>query len=242
MTVTELIEPAATAPTSGGEPLLRMEGIVKSFPGVRAVREGRLDLHRGEVVALLGENGAGKSTLIKILGGAHRADAGTVTLDGKPVDIRSPIDAQRLGIAMIYQELDLVPSLTVRENIFLGRESTRGGLISAGAERTKARELFARLKVHLDPDAVVRDLSVAQQQIVAIAKALSSDARVVVMDEPSAPLTPSEVARLFDIIRDLQARVPFDTFNLEPRWAGLTPAQVQNTIRRVAEEVRPRLG
>ena len=125
-------------------PLLEMEGIEKSFPGVRAVRDGRLAVGRGEVVALVGENGAGKSTLIKVLAGAHRPDAGRIRLDGREVNLRSPAEAQRLGISVIYQELDLVPTLTARENIFLGRERTRAGFVSAAAEAERARGSTSR--------------------------------------------------------------------------------------------------
>ncbi|MGB7158417.1 MAG: sugar ABC transporter ATP-binding protein [Tepidisphaeraceae bacterium] len=188
-----------------GAPLLEMRGIQKSFPGVKAVRKGELTLRRGEVVALIGENGAGKSTLMKILAGAHRPDAGRILIDGRAVQLRSPLEAQRLGISMIYQELDLVPTLTARENIFLGRERSRAGWIAAAAEADRARELFRRLNVNVDPEALVGELTVAQQQSIAIAKALSGDAKIVVMDEPSAPLTPQEVMRLFAIIRDLQS-------------------------------------
>lgn len=187
-------------------PLLTMHGIVKSFPGVRAVRGVDLELRRGEVLALMGENGAGKSTLIKVLAGAHRPDAGQIALDGAPVTIASPLHARRLGIAVIYQELNLVGPLTAPENIFLGREQTVGGWLRRGEERRLATELFARIGVTVNPDAPARTLSVAQQQAVEIARALAQDARVVVMDEPSATLTPQEVDRLFTIIRDLKSR------------------------------------
>lgn len=181
-----------------------MTGIEKSFPGVRAIKHGRLDLFPGEVLALLGENGAGKSTLIKVLAGAHRPDAGTISIDGKPVQINSPQDAQRFGIAVVYQEFNLVPGLSARENIFLGREKTRAGFVSRASERHEAAELFRRLNVRIDPDALCRDLTVAQQQCVEIAKALSQQARIIVLDEPSAVLTDQEVTKLFEIIRDLQ--------------------------------------
>src|SRR5688500_7269173 len=186
-------------------PLLEMLGIEKSFPGVRAVRNGRLDLRRGEVHALLGENGAGKSTLIKILAGAHRPDAGTIRLDGAEVLIASPHDAQRLGISVIYQEFNLVPTLTARENLFLGRERSRLGFVSGAEERRRAAALFARMNVLVDPDAPVRALSVAQQQVGEIAKALAQDARILVMDEPTAALTGQEGERMFAIVRALKA-------------------------------------
>lgn len=185
-------------------PLLEMRGIVKSFPGVQALRGVELQLHAGEVLALLGENGAGKSTLMKVLGGALRADAGTIAISGTSAQFHTPHDACRAGVAVIYQEFNLVPGLSACENIFLGREPTRGGLISHGQERREAAELFRRLGVSLDVDTPCRDLTTAQQQLVEIAKALAFQARIIVMDEPSAALTSHEVARLFAIIRDLQ--------------------------------------
>jgi ribose transport system ATP-binding protein len=192
--------------TSLSIPLLEMVNIEKSFPGVKAVKRAQLRLHAGEVLALLGENGAGKSTLIKMLGGAHQPDAGEIRIEGELVSIRTPSDARRLGVAVIYQELDLIPTLTARENICLGREASRLGFCSAATEHRQAVELFKRMSVHIDPESLISDLTIAQQQIVAIAKALSSSAKIVVMDEPSAPLTPQEVQKLFAIIRDLQSQ------------------------------------
>lgn len=186
-------------------PLLAMRGIDKSFPGVRALRGVDLTLARGRVLALVGENGAGKSTLIKILGGAHRPDAGTIEIGGEAVRIDSPADAIRAGIGVIYQEFNLVPALTAPQNIFLGRERTVGGFIDQRSERRRAGEIFERMGVRVPVDTPCGRLSVAQQQIVEIAKALSQEARLIVMDEPSAALTLTEVARLFDIIRDLQS-------------------------------------
>jgi ribose transport system ATP-binding protein len=188
-------------PTS---PLLTMHGIAKSYPGVRALAGVDLALHPGEVLALLGENGAGKSTLIKILAGAIAPDAGAIHLQGAAVDIRNPLDAQRAGIAVIYQELNLVPGLSARANIFLGQERTRAGFLRRGEERRQARLLLERLGAAVNPETPCRLLSVAQQQAVEIAKALSLDARILVLDEPSAPLTPPEVAALFAVIRDLK--------------------------------------
>ena len=181
-----------------------MRGIEKSFPGVRALEQVNLELESGEVVALLGENGAGKSTLMKILGGAQTPDAGEIRIDGQRVAIRDPLDARRAGIAVIYQEFTLIPSLSARENISLGQERTTAGWLHRRQERDTANELFKRLAVAVDPETPCRYLSVAQQQAVEIAKALSLRARILVMDEPSATLTPQETKSLFAIIRDLK--------------------------------------
>ncbi len=183
-----------------------MRGVDKSFPGVHALKNVDLNVEAGDVLALLGENGAGKSTLIKVLGGAHRPDAGIIEIDGRPVEITSPQDSQRAGIGIIYQEFNLVPAMTVRENIFLGQEPGRVSFVPAGKERRRARELFDRIGVELDPDALVRDLTVAQQQVVEIAKALSLDSRIIVMDEPSAALSPREVEGLFRIVKELKSQ------------------------------------
>ena len=151
--------------------LLEMRGIDKSFPGVHALRDVSLRLRQAEVLALVGENGAGKSTLIKVLGGAHRPDHGEIWLDGRQASVASPTAAQRAGVSIIYQEFNLIPELTVRENIFLGREKTRVGLIRASDEYQDAVALFAKLGLRIDPNARCRDLTVAQQQTVEIAKA-----------------------------------------------------------------------
>lgn len=186
-------------------PLLEMRNIDKSFPGVRALHGVDLTLHEGEVLALLGENGAGKSTLIKMLGGAHGPDGGTIHVAGRAISLDNPMAAIASGIGIIYQEFNLVPQLTAWENIFLGREAGMG-LVRRGEERRRAQELFQQIGVAIPIDRQCCELSVAQQQIVEIAKALSQDARLIVMDEPSAALTPQEVERLFEIIRDLKQR------------------------------------
>lgn len=182
-----------------------MQGIEKSFPGVRALRGVDLTLRSGEILALLGENGAGKSTLIKMLGGAHQPDQGTIRISGQPVDLSSPIAAISSGIGVIYQEFNLVPRLTAWENIFLGREQS-SGFVNRNEERRRSKELFEQIGVPVPIDTPCGELSIAQQQLVEIAKALSQDARLIVMDEPSAAITPQEVERLFHIIRDLQSR------------------------------------
>ncbi len=189
---------------SGVKPLLEMRGIQKRFPGVHALDGVNLALHGGEVLALLGENGAGKSTLIKMLGGAHQPDGGDILIDGVPIEIHSAKDAQEAGIAVIYQEFNLVPELTVAENLFLGREKTRFGLVDLVAEREQAEVWLKRIGLDIDPDEKCGRLTVAQQQAVEITKALTFDARILVMDEPSAVLTDQEVERLFEVVRDLR--------------------------------------
>jgi len=186
--------------------LVSMKGIDKSFPGVQALRNAHLDLYEDEVLALVGENGAGKSTLIKVLSGALLPDAGTVRIEGARQEIACPLDARRAGIAVIYQELNLVGTLTVRENIFLGREDSRFGLVRHAAERERAEELFASMEVRIDPEALCRDLPLSQRQLVEIAKAISIRAKIIVMDEPSSALMPQEVSRLSAVIRELKSQ------------------------------------
>jgi ribose transport system ATP-binding protein len=181
-----------------------MHGIVKTFPGVRALDGVDLDVRPGEVHCLLGQNGAGKSTLIKVLAGAHQPDTGTIAWRGEQVSLSDPQAAMSLGIATIYQELDLVAGLTVADNIFLGREESRFGLTRPAAANRAAGELLARLgHPEIRPTAEVGGLSAASQQMVSIARALSQDAQLIIMDEPSAVLDNEEVERLFDVIRDL---------------------------------------
>src|SRR4051795_12146546 len=187
-------------------PLLEMHGIVKTFPGVRALGGVDLDVRAGEVHCLLGQNGAGKSTLIKVLAGAHQPDEGHITWRGEQVSLSDPQAAMSLGIATIYQELDLVAGLTVADNIFLGRESSRLGLTRPAVANRAATRLLARLgHPEIRPTAEVGSLSPAAQQMVSIARALSQDAQLIIMDEPSAVLDNEEVERLFDVIRDLTA-------------------------------------
>lgn len=184
--------------------LLEMRGITKRFPGVTALDHVDFELEKGEVHVLLGENGAGKSTLIKMLSGAYQPDEGEILVDGEKVEISSAMDAQALGISTIYQEFNLVPQLTVAENIFLGRQPRRFGVVNGSKMRKDARELLERIKVRVNADARVEDLGVAQRQMVEIAKALSLDARILIMDEPTASLSSQEVGRLFEIIHGLQ--------------------------------------
>jgi rhamnose transport system ATP-binding protein len=200
-------------------PVLALAEVSKSFGPVRALRQVSLDLVAGEAHALAGENGAGKSTLVKLLAGVHRPDSGTVLLDGAPADFTGPAAARDAGVAVIYQEPTLFPDLSVAENIFMGRQPRAAlGRIDRRAIAADTRALFARLGVDLRPDEPARGLSIADQQIVEIAKALSFDARVLVMDEPTAALTGSEVARLFgvvDALREQGAAILFISHRLE---------------------------
>ncbi len=187
-------------------PRLSMQGIDKSFPGAHALRRASLTVAPGEVHVVLGENGAGKSTLMKILAGEYSPDAGTMALDGVPYAPRSPQDAHASGIAMIHQELSSIAPLTVAENILLGEEPSRFGVIDRRALERRARGLLESVGSDLDPNARASSLSVAQLQMVEIAKALRYDARVLIMDEPTAALTATETGKLFEVIRGLRAR------------------------------------
>jgi ribose transport system ATP-binding protein len=181
-----------------------MRSITKRFPGVVALDRVDFELERGEVHVLLGENGAGKSTLVKMLAGAYRPDEGEILLDGEAASISSATDAQKLGISTIYQEFNLVPQFTVAENIFLGRQPRRFRFVDRRKMREEARKLLDRMKVLVDPDALVSNLGVAQRQMVEIAKALSLNARILIMDEPTASLSGQEIERLFEIVRGLK--------------------------------------
>ncbi|MEM7263756.1 MAG: sugar ABC transporter ATP-binding protein [Planctomycetota bacterium] len=196
-----MTEPNPASPTS---PLLRAIGVTKLWPGVTALDQVSLDLRAGEVHALVGENGAGKSTLVKILGGAEIPTEGSVELAGSPLPAGNPVAARAAGIGIIYQEFTLIPELTVAENIFLGREQQRRGFLDRGAMRESSREILARLGSTLDPDEKVKRLTVGSQQMVEIARALASEARVLIFDEPSATLTDRELERLFATIRELR--------------------------------------
>jgi rhamnose transport system ATP-binding protein len=211
------VEAAGNEPD--GQVVLELRNAVKSFGAVRALIDGSIELRSGEVHALLGENGAGKSTLVKILAGVHRPDAGTLTVGGREVSLHGAAAARATGIAVIYQEPTLFPDLTVAENMFIGRQPLRGGRrIDQRVMREKAAETFKRLGVPLDPARVARGLSIADQQVVEIGKALSLDARVIVMDEPTAALSAAEVGRLFDVTNTLRkqgAAVLFISHRLE---------------------------
>lgn len=191
--------------TDSQSTVLTAEGVRKSFAGVEVLHGVNLELRSGSVTALLGENGAGKSTLVKILAGDHQPDAGRVTIDGAAVDRLDPLKARRLGIRMIFQEMTDAPTLTVAENISLGRWARSWGFVSWSAVRRRAREALALLNITLDVDRPVGSLSVGERQIVEIARALSDKARVLILDEPTAALSATEVERLFTVLRRLRA-------------------------------------
>lgn len=184
-------------------PLLEMREICKRFPGVQALRDAELEVEAGEVHVLLGENGAGKSTLMKVLCGQHRKDSGTMVFAGEMLEPTTPIEAEQHGLIMIHQELNLVPGLTVAENIFLGHEATSMGFTLQKAMHRESRHLLQRLRCDVDPDTPTSQLSVAQQQLVEIARALRERARLLVMDEPTAALSDTEIEALFEVIRSL---------------------------------------
>ncbi len=188
-----------------GRNIVEMEHIHKRFPGVHALDDVSFTLRSGEVMALLGENGAGKSTLMKVLAGVHGRDSGTVRIFGKEVGDLTPKIAQSRGVAMIHQELNMCTQLSVAENIFLGRELTAGGLLANGEMRRQAADILGRLNMDIDPDMVVARLPVSKQQMVEIAKALSANARILIMDEPTSALTAKEIEDLFALTRMLRA-------------------------------------
>ncbi|WP_010259512.1 sugar ABC transporter ATP-binding protein [Treponema primitia] len=189
-----------------GDYIVELENINKAFSGVPALKDVHFNLKAGEVHALLGENGAGKSTLVKILSGVYTKDSGTVKVFGETVDALNPKIAAELGIAIIHQELNLCSHLTVAENIFLGKELTKHGLLDKRTANEKARELLKSLNIDLNPEMLVGDLQVSKQQMVEIAKALSKNARVLIMDEPTSALTATEIEELFKIIKTLKGK------------------------------------
>ena len=185
--------------------VVQIRGVSKRFPGVQALEDVTLDIRPGEIHAVAGENGAGKSTLMKLLSQLERPSDGTIEIDGERVRFRNPRYAQQLGIAMVHQEFALAPHLTVADNLALGREKTRAGLIVRGSQKQRARELLERVRLDIDPGRRVESLSVADRQRVEIAKALAVDAKVVIMDEPTATLTEPEIDDLFELIEELKS-------------------------------------
>src|SRR5580704_13826722 len=216
-----MIAAAATAPSADEEPqrsILRMAGVSKRFPGVLALEDVHLEVGEAEIHALLGENGAGKSTLLKILSGAHAADSGTIELFGEPVAFATPHHAQRAGVVTIYQEFTLAPDMSIAENVFIGREPGSRLFVSWRKLAAETKAITDRIGLRRDPMTLVRDLSVAEQQLVEIARALSMRSRLIVMDEPTSALSEAEVANLASIIRTLKSdglSVIFVTHRLE---------------------------
>ena len=190
---------AATAP------FLQMKGITKQFPGVLALNKVDLSVYPGKVLALVGENGAGKSTLMKVLSGVHKRDAGEILINGAPVEIASPIASRQMGISIIYQELSVLNNMDVAENIFVGREKKKNGFVDKKRQHEEARALLARVGLNIDTHTITRRLSTAQKQMVEVAKALSFNSKLIIMDEPTSSLTDKETAMLMDIIRKLRS-------------------------------------
>ena len=208
--LTEVVEPVAPTPPVARDvaPVLAVEGVTKRFPGVVALDDVSVEFYPGEVHAVVGENGAGKSTLMKVLAGAYRPDSGTIRLDGAPVVFNHPSEAQAAGISIIYQEFNLLPERTVMENIFLGREPHRFGVIDYGRLEEDTLAVLKRLEAEalISPTALLGGLSVAQQQVVEIAKALSYDAKVLIMDEPTAALGVPEQRKVHELVRTLKSQ------------------------------------
>jgi ribose transport system ATP-binding protein len=204
MQYAEMTEAVRPAPASVSDVVLSLADVTKRFPGVVALDKIKLELRRGEVHAVCGENGAGKSTLMKIISGVLQADEGIITYKGKTCRFHSSVEAEAAGIAIIHQELNLIPHLSVCENIFLAREPRKGWFIDRKKMQVDAQRLLDRLNVRINPTDTVKTLSIAQQQMIEIAKALSLDAEVLIMDEPTSSLTESETERLFDVIRELK--------------------------------------
>ncbi|MEM0969256.1 MAG: sugar ABC transporter ATP-binding protein [Verrucomicrobiota bacterium] len=222
--------------------LLRMSGIGKSFPGVRALDNVDLELHQGEILALMGENGAGKSTLLKILSGVQSPDSGTLEMEGKALTLPSPTAAMHSGIAVVHQELSLIPDLTVQENLFLGRETTRW--LHPKTEKEEARKLLKRIDMDLPLGASCRSLPIASQQLVELARALATEAKILILDEPTAALSPSEVDALFSVIRDLRDQglgILYVSHRLEEIEAIADRVLILRDGKRVAEGATKRL-
>ena len=211
------------------EYVLELKGITKIFPGVRALDKVQFQLKPGEIHALMGENGAGKSTFIKVITGVHQAEEGEIFLDGRKVTFRSPLDAQKAGIAAIYQHATAYPHLTVAENIFMGHEKMRRGMIDWKAMNRASRELLDTLSAEFGPEDLMGSLSVAQQQMVEIAHALSVNARILIMDEPTAALTKAESEKLYEIterLRDNGVSVIFISHRFEDMYRLATRVTV----------------
>ncbi|HEX7645108.1 MAG TPA: sugar ABC transporter ATP-binding protein [Burkholderiaceae bacterium] len=236
---------AQRAAAAAASPILELHDISKQFPGVRALSEAGLRLYPGEVHALMGQNGAGKSTLIKIVTGVHAPDTGRILLDGKAIHPASTLDAQALGISTVYQEVNLCPNLSVAENIFIGRYPRRFGVIAWGAMRRQAQRLLERLNVDIDVTAPLSSFPLAIQQMVAIARALSISARVLILDEPTSSLDEGEVRQLFEVLRGLRREgmaILFVTHFLDQVYAISDRITVMRNGMREGEYLSHELG
>ena len=191
---------------SDADYILEFKGIGKYFPGVQALKDVSFTVRKGEILALLGENGAGKSTLMKILAGAYIKDEGEIYIDGKPADITCPEDSERLGVAIIYQEFNLVPGLTVAENIFMRRQPKKNGMIDWKRMNQMAQAIIDEIDINIRPTDIVNTLTVAEQQMVEICKAVSLNSKILIMDEPTSALTESETQKLFNVVRSLNKK------------------------------------
>ena len=191
---------------SDADYILEFKGIGKYFPGVQALKDVSFTVRKGEILALLGENGAGKSTLMKILAGAYIKDEGEIYIDGKPADITCPEDSERLGVAIIYQEFNLVPGLTVAENIFMRRQPKKNGMIDWKRMNQMAQAIIDEIDINIRPTDFVNTLTVAEQQMVEICKAVSLNSKILIMDEPTSALTESETQKLFNVVRSLNKK------------------------------------
>ena len=189
-----------------GEVIITMKGINKAFSGVPALKDAKLEVCTGEVHALMGENGAGKSTLMKILTGIYSKDSGAIIYDGKEIEFKNPREAKDAGITIVHQELNMMNHLTVAQNLFIGRENMKGCFINDNAMNEKTKALFDKLNIDINPKEIMGHLTVGKQQMVEIAKAISSDAKVIIFDEPTAALTETEITELFKVIRDLKKK------------------------------------
>ncbi len=200
-------EPAAVAPSGAPDDVLRVEHLAKSFGAITALRDVSMHLRKGEVLGLIGDNGAGKSTLVKILSGYHRPDSGEISLFGTPTSLKSVIHARSLGIDTVYQDLALVPGLSVFHNMFLKREHTRGGVLNNASMRAQAREHLDSLGVNIpDVNAEVATLSGGQRQAIAVARSVFSDAKIILLDEPLAAMGAKEGGLILKLIRELRER------------------------------------
>ena len=233
----------SACPAPGGEApgaVLRLDGVSKRFPGVQALDDVAMSVGAGEVMALIGENGAGKSTLVKILTGIYQADSGTIRLDGTPVGFRSPLEAAAGGILAIHQEAVMFDELSVAENIFLGHQPVRGParLVDWRTMRARSRALLEQLGIDIAPDVQVKSLSIAERHLVSVAKALSQDARVLILDEPTASLSRREIDQLFEIVRRLRAAggtIVFISHKFDEIFAIADRYTVLRDGRRIAE-------